>query len=82
MGGGVPEGHDPAGGGAGGGGDGGGAVVFSEAGVGAGDGLLHFQSFSSALHYWLCVGVHFQSGQCYLDPHGLSFHGISLSKMF
>lgn len=78
MGGGVLEGHDQAGGRVGCGGDGDSAVVFSEAGAGVGDGLLHFQSFSSALHHWLCFGVHFQPGKCYLDPHGLSFHGIYL----
>lgn len=54
-----------------------GLALYGEAGTRAWDGVCHVQSISSAFYYWVCVTVHIQPRQCWLNHFSLSFYGHS-----
>lgn len=79
---GLFQGHGEAGGCHRGGALGRAPVVLAEVGVGGRDGLLDSQGLSSALCYWVCSTVHFQSGEYWVDHSGVPFHGSSFFSTF
>lgn len=74
---GLFQGHGEAGGCHRGGALGRAPVVLAEVGFGNRDGLLDSQGLSSAVCYWVCSAIHFQSGEYWVDHSGVPFHGNS-----